>query len=204
MEVFSRKVLLIPALTALLLLMLDSYILSREGDVPYLYQERSSLEFPAFSTRDLMGNAVTQEIFSGELSLVCLWVTQDAEASQGLFSALSELQGENPGSLQVIGILGDVRETDPPEKIDHARSIVQDFPRGTRQILSSDDMTNFLRRIRSAPTACFVDENGRIIGQAIVGNEPELIKKEFHRLANADPVAADMERRIQSRLLGGP
>ena len=204
MELFSRRVLLIPALTVFLLLMLDSYILSRDGDVAYLYQEPSGLEFPAFSTIDLMGNAVTQEIFTGELSIVCLWVTQDAEGSRELFARLYELQGERPDSLQMIGILGDVRDTDPPEKIDNARSIVRDFPQGTRQILSCDDMTDFLRRIRSAPTACFVDENGMIVGQAVVGNEPELIKKEFHRLAKTDPVATDMERRIQSRLLGGP
>ena len=142
--------------------------------------------FPKFSTIDVNGRPATNEIFAGKFTIIVLWVTKDTQSRQ-LLQTLSDWQRENQDKLQVVGLVGDVKSTDTAEKISLARQITVDCP--VPQLLVNDDMTAFLSGIKTAPTICFVNPYGQLVGQPVSGYEIDLIKKEVRRLMTADSPA---------------
>ena len=142
--------------------------------------------FPNFSTIDVNHQPVTNEIFAGKFTILVLWVTKDTQSRQ-LLQTLSDWQRENQDKLQVVGLVGDVKSTDAAEKISLARQITTDCP--VPQLLVNDDMTAFLTSIKTAPTICFVNQYGQLVGQPVSGYEIDLIKKEVRRLMTADSPA---------------
>ncbi|WP_303842520.1 hypothetical protein [Selenomonas ruminantium] len=142
--------------------------------------------FPNFSTIDVNGRPATNEIFAGKFTILVLWVTKDTQSRQ-LLQTLSDWQRENQDKLQVIGLVGDVKSTDAAEKISLARQIMADCP--VPQLLVNDDMAAFLSGIKTAPTICFVNPYGQLVGQPVSGYEIDLIKKEVRRLMTADSPA---------------
>ena len=191
-----QRLLWIPILTILLLLMLDIVLIDRMKDAPVEQKN----PFPAFRTKDLQGNTVTHDIFKGRFSVVCLWVTRDAADSRELLDAMSAWKSSSLKSFQIIGIIGDVRDTGNSERIDTARSILRGSTENIPHLLVNDEMGEFLKGIRNVPTTCFVDEHGNLIGQPVVGNEPALIQKEAHRLMEEDSPQKEWSRKIQERL----
>ena len=182
---YMRKYLL-PITVIFLMLALDIFLMSTQPKTIYQLNENESLKFPAFRTQDIKGNIITDEILYGKISMICLWVTEDAETSRELLTELSELQKNFSDKIQFVGLIGDVKEDDNPERIEFAKQIVYDCPNDFLQLLVNDDFYSFLTRLHNAPTICFTDENGNIIGQPIVGNEIQLIKKEATRLIEKD------------------
>ena len=142
--------------------------------------------FPNFSTIDVNGRPATNEIFAGKFTILVLWVTKDTQSRQ-LLQTLSDWQRENQDKLQVVGLVGDVKSTDTAEKISLARQITVDCP--IPQLLVNDDMLSFLSQIKTAPTICFVNQYGQLVGQPVSGYEIDLIKKEVRRLMTADSPA---------------
>ena len=142
--------------------------------------------FPNFSTIDVNSRPATNEIFAGKFTILVLWVTKDTQSRQ-LLQTLSDWQRENQDKLQVVGLVGDVKSTDAAEKISLARQITTDCP--VPQLLVNDDMTAFLTSIKTAPTICFVNQYGQLVGQPVSGYEIDLIKKEVRRLMTADSPA---------------
>ncbi len=142
--------------------------------------------FPKFSTIDVNGRPATNEIFAGKFTILVLWVTKDTQSRQ-LLQTLSDWQRENQDKVQVIGLVGDVKATDAAEKISLARQIMADCQ--APQLLVNDDMTAFLSGIKTAPTICFVNPYGQLVGQPVSGYEIDLIKKEVRRLMTADSPA---------------
>ena len=142
--------------------------------------------FPNFSTIDVNGRPATNEIFAGKFTILVLWVTKDTQSRQ-LLQTLSDWQRENQDKVQVIGLVGDVKATDAAEKISLARQIMADCQ--APQLLVNDDMTAFLSGIKTAPTICFVNPYGQLVGQPVSGYEIDLIKKEVRHLMTADSPA---------------
>lgn len=200
----SNRILLIPLLTVGLLLILDVFLISRMDEVPSIYQESHAISFPCFRTRDLNGNIVTHEIFVSKFSVVCLWVSKDAVASRELFRALSTWKATLSTPVQLVGIIGDLRDTENQEGITAIQSAMKDIPDDIPQLLVNDDLTYFLQRLRNAPTICFVDEQGMLVGQPVIGNEPALIQKEAERLIGTNDKHGELERKIQNKLFHRP
>ena len=148
--------------------------------------------FPKFQTTDLAGNTITNKIFTGKFTVLVLWVTRD-ENSRQLWHFLSDWQQAESDRLQIIGLAGDVKITDDADKINYARQITAAY--SIPQLLVNDDMAEFLTTARAAPTICFVDATGRLIGQPVTGYEPELIKKEARRLLGTDS-SANMDKSL--------
>lgn len=155
--------------------------------------KQNMLSFPAFQTVDLNGNTITNKIFTGRFSVVVLWVTKD-ENSRQLWRFLSDWQQTENGRVQIIGLVGDVKSTDDAAKISYARQMAAEFAQP--QLLVNDDMAEFLTNMRAAPAICFVDATGRLVGQPVIGYEPELIKKEARRL-----LATDSQTNIDKSLI---
>ena len=204
MKRLSDRIFLIPLMTVGLLLLLDVFLISRMDEVPSIYQESHAISFPYFRTRDLKGNIVTHEIFAGKFSVVCLWVSKDAASGRELFCALSEWNSTLSTPVQLVGIIGDLRDTENQEGIAAIQSAIEDIPDDIPQLLVNDDLTYFLQRLRNAPTICFVDEHGMLVGQPVIGNEPALIQKEAERLIGTKDKQGELERKIQNSLFHRP
>ena len=68
------------------------------------------------------------------------------------------------------------------------------------QLMVNDDFTPFLSKLRSAPTIVFIDGAGRLVGQPVVGDEPELVKKELSRLLEKDSPRSLALKKIQKAI----
>ena len=153
--------------------------------------------FPQFQTRDLAGHVVSNEVFAGKFTVLVLWVVKDTNSHQ-LLQELTDWQVHESADIQIIGLIGDVKTTDNEDKIALAQTIVQDIP--SPQLLVNDDMAAFLTTIKAAPTICFVNPYGQLIGQPVTGYETDLIKKEVRRLMAADSPSAINKSLIMKKL----
>ncbi|MBO6304182.1 MAG: hypothetical protein J6M62_03755 [Selenomonadaceae bacterium] len=189
---------LIPFLTVFLLLALDGFIVSRISE-PYIYQNDKSFKISSFTAKDLNGNAITQDIFAKNFTVVCLWVTKEAENSRKVMADIENLKNSTSTDFQIIGIVGDLREDSDKQEFENARKITRDF-KNVLQIIPNDELIDILTKIRNAPTVFFVDDEGNIIGQPIVGNEPTLMKKELFRLTNKYSEQDKLKEKIHANI----
>lgn len=189
---------LIPFLTVFFLLALDVFIVSRINE-PYIYQNDKSFKISSFTAKDLNGNTITQDIFAKNFTVVCLWVTKDAENSKKLMENIEGLKKYSSVNFRLIGIVGDLREGSDKQEFENARKITRDF-KNVLQIVPNDELKNILIKIRNAPTVFFVDGEGKIIGQPIVGNEPKLIEKELLRLTNKNSEKDKLKEKIHANI----
>lgn len=193
----QKKLWILPVLT-LVLLAVDALFLGREGAI---HVDGAGDPFPAFRTESLDGRAVTDEIFAGKTTAVCVWTVRDAEISRAALQHLAGIVGELPENAQFIGLVGDVKAEDDEEKRATAKTIASGCPAIIPQLLINDDFMPFLTRLRSAPTVVFIDSAGRLVGQPVVGDEPALVKKEFFRLIEKDAPRNLALQKIQKALL---
>ncbi len=178
----QKKLWLLPVLT-LLLLAADALLLGRDGAI---HLESAGQPFPFFRTETLDGRAVTDEIFAGKTTAVCVWTVHDAGLSRTALQKLAATLAELPENAQFIGLVGDLKTEDGAEKRALAAAIAEGVPASFPQLMINDDFSPFLIRLRSAPTVVFIDSAGRLVGQPVVGDEPELVKKEFFRVMEKD------------------
>ena len=182
MAFHQKKLWLLPFL-ALLLLAADALFLGRDGAI---HVSGAGEPFPAFRSETLDGRAVTDDIFAGKTTAICVWVIRDEAGSRAALQHLAALAEELPENAQCIGLVGDLKTEDDEEKRAAAKTIAAGLPPSFPQLLVNDDFMPFLTRLRSAPTVVFVDGAGRLVGQPVVGDEPELVRKEFFRLMEKD------------------
>lgn len=183
MMAFQQKKLWLLPFLALLLLAADALLLGRDGAI---HVEVVGAKFPAFRTETLDGVAVTDEIFAGKMTAVCVWTVKDVENSRAALNHLAAIAEELPENAQFIGLVGDLKAEDGADKRTAAKAIAAGGSAIFPQLLINDDFMPFLTRLRSAPTIVFVDSAGRLVGQPVVGDEPELVRKEFFRLLEKD------------------
>ena len=164
----------------------DKYRLPNRSMVLYETDEESAFVIPPFRTTDLDGNEVRNDVFTGKVNVVCLWVTEDADVSRELLQNLAELNEKTPDQVRFVGLVGDVKETDSAEKATLAAEIAGDCRGKIPQLKVNDDLAELLTRIHNAPMTFFVDENGKLIGYPIVGNEPRFIEREISHLSDGD------------------
>lgn len=196
MAFHQKKLWLLPFL-ALLLLAADALLLGRDGAI---HVSGAGEPFPAFRTETLDGVAVTDEIFAGKMTAVCVWVIRDEAGSRAALQHLAALAEELPENAQCIGLIGDLKTEDGAEKRAAAKAIAAGLPPSFPQLLVNDDFMPFLMRLRSAPTVVFIDGAGRLVGQPVVGDEPELVRKEFLRLMEKDSPRNLALQKIQKAL----
>lgn len=123
-----------------------------------------------FTANDLDGNAVTDAVFSNvDLTMINVWATFCGPCLQEM-PDLGELADEYSGKgVQIIGIVSDAGESE--EDIASVRAIVEKTGAGYVQLLPSAYLLeNLLLDMRYVPTTLFVDRNGNLVGDMIVGS----------------------------------
>lgn len=197
MMAFRQKKLWLLPFLALLLLAFDAAFLGRDGAI---HVDSAGAKFPAFRTETLDGVAATDGIFAEKTTAICVWVTRDEAGSRTALRKLSVIAENLPENAQFVGLVGDLKTGDGAEKRALAKSIGTELPSSFPQLMINDDFAPFLTRLRAAPTVCFVDNSGRLVGQPVVGDEPELVRRELSRLIEKNSPRSRALQKIQKAI----
>ena len=140
--------------------------------------ETSRVSFGKFTATDLNGNEVTQDIFSNsDLTMINIWATFCGPCLQempGLGALSSEYADKG---LQVVGIVVDVLDSSgavSSSQVDLAKEIVQKTGAAYTHLLPSEDLIRIkLNAVSAVPETVFVDKNGDVVGEPLVGSRSE-------------------------------
>ena len=128
--------------------------------------------FSSFTTKDLDGNIVDQDILKGKkLTIINVWATFCGPCLREM-PELEKLSKEMADrDVQVVGIVVDVTNANYQIKNDQmqqAKEIVSQTGVSFPSLIPCRDLET-LCGVQAVPTTFFVDENGRQIGNAYVG-----------------------------------
>ncbi len=124
--------------------------------------------FPSFSTENLNGDTVTDQVFAGKsVTMINIWGTYCGPCISEM-PALQDLNAHLPDNAQILGIIVDVR-ADDKGNLQSAVKIANDAGVTFDNLILTDELAWALSGVQFIPTTIFVDSDGRIIGNAIVG-----------------------------------
>lgn len=122
-----------------------------------------------FAAEDLEGNEITDEIFNDKkVTMINFWATFCGPCIEEM-PDLGKLAAEMPEGSQLIGVVLDVTGSVKEENLKTAKSIVSEADAQYPQIIADDQLQDYAQQLIGVPTTIFVDENGTIIGEPIVG-----------------------------------
>lgn len=125
-------------------------------------------QIPTFSTTDIDGNPVTNDIFKGhKVTMINIWGTFCGPCIEEMPS-LGELANQMPDGTQLIGMMSDVRLNDD-KNLSFAKEILQKANATFPNLKRDDGLDPFLNSILAEPTTLFVDANGKLLGDPVAG-----------------------------------
>ncbi len=126
-------------------------------------------KFPTFATVDLKGNEVTNKIFAQKkITVVNIWGTF-CPPCIGEMPELGEWARNMPADAQIIGLICDVRGKDDAQTIDAAKKILTEANADFVNLLPNEQVAEYLQKVEFVPTTIFVDAQGNIVGEAVIG-----------------------------------
>ena len=141
---------------------------------------------PDFATTDLEGNTVTQDVFLGkDLTVVNVWGTYCGPCINEM-PELGEWAAELPDNVQLLGVVCDLVTGDEGETLELARDIVARTGADYTSIAMCDDLAWLAYSIEGVPTTFFVNGNGEIVGQAILGAYVDQYKAQVEELLDGN------------------
>lgn len=127
---------------------------------------------PAFTTKDLDGNTVTESIFTEkDLNVVNIWGTFCNPCIEEM-PELGEWAKNMPDNVQLIGLVSDISDENDTKHYDLAVTIMERANADFLQIIANDDFNSIMKWVTGVPTTIFVDKEGNIVGK-IVGADVE-------------------------------
>lgn len=139
---------------------------SGEEDVSAKFEERA-VKMPAFTAKDLQGNEVTEEIFAGkDLTVLNIWGTFCPPCIREM-PELGEWARAMPENVQLIGLITDIQGEEDKEHL--ALEITGKTGAEFTQIIANQDFYWLLSQVVGVPTTLFVDGEGNLVGDPIVG-----------------------------------
>lgn len=136
-----------------------------------------------FEAKDLEGNVVkSEDLFAGhKVTMINLWGTWCIPCKREL-SALEELNQEwAEKNCQIIGIVTDAEDE---ETIEEAKEILNNKGVTYVNLVPFEGLTDLLPQ-GSWPTSYFVDENGKLIGEPVIGAKLADYQEVINRLCEA-------------------
>ncbi|WP_312640331.1 TlpA disulfide reductase family protein [Hydrogenoanaerobacterium sp.] len=144
------------------------------GDATSSAAEESVPSLSAFTSTDLEGNEVTQEIFADyDLTMINIWATFCGPCLSEM-PELGELAAEyKDKNVQIVGIVMDVLKQDgtiSEEMVDTAKEVVAKTGAAYTHLLPSNDLIQAkLKDVTGVPETIFVDKSGNIVGKSYLG-----------------------------------
>lgn len=131
-----------------------------------------------FKTVDLDGNEVTDRIFAETaLTVVNIWGTFCSPCIEEM-PELGAWARELPENVQIVGLIQDISRADDTEHLELAKQIISKADADFVQLIAgTDDFAGVMDSLVGVPTTIFVDSNGNIVGEPIVGADVEGYKK---------------------------
>ncbi len=130
--------------------------------------ERSGTKFPDFSMQDLDGNVFDQTIFAGsELTMVNMWGTFcppciDEMPDLGKLAKVLE----SDYNARLIGLVVDIGSEDT---LALAKEILDRSEAAHLNLIPDEAVSGFLQQFEFVPTTFFIDKEGYVLGQPVVG-----------------------------------
>ena len=141
---------------------------AKEGSTSSAGTEEGTEKFPAFETTDTKGNKVTEKIFADkDITMVNVWGTFCGPCIHEM-PELQKIYESLPENANLIGVIADVPEG-MKDGVDNANYIEKQTGVKYTNLTLSDSLGSFARRFYAVPSTIFVDKNGNIIGELVMG-----------------------------------
>lgn len=134
--------------------------------------------FEVFSTEDVNGNPVTNEIFADyDMTVINIWGTFCGPCINEMpaLGALAKEYAEK--NVLFMGLVGDVINNDGSISegiVEDARNIIADTGADYLHVLPKNELLyNVMTQITAYPTTVFVDSEGKQVGYAVMGAQSE-------------------------------
>lgn len=132
-------------------------------------RENQAAAFPVFTATDLNGNTVTESIFSEkDLTVLNIWGTFCGPCI-GEMPELGEWAAKMPDNVQLLGLIIDINGEEDTEHRDLAVDITQKAGADFTNLIANADFAPILKDVVGVPTTLFIDGDGNIVGDPIVG-----------------------------------
>jgi thiol-disulfide isomerase/thioredoxin len=128
-----------------------------------------------FSTQDLNGEAIDNSIFAEQkLTMINIWATFCRPCIEEL-PDLQKMSQDMPKGTQLISIVGDAVDE---EHLKLARQIARDTGVSFTSLVPDKSLQQYLDdNLTAYPTTIFVDSNGKMVGEPIIGRQDMSIYK---------------------------
>lgn len=133
--------------------------------------------FPAFTATDLDGNTFTESIFAEkDLTVLNIWGTFCGPCI-GEMPELGEWAKEMPDNVQILGLIIDINGEEDTEHHDLAVDITQEAGVEFPNLIASADFAPILKDVIGVPTTLFIDKEGNLVGDPVIGADVNGYKK---------------------------
>ena len=134
-----------------------------------------------FSTTDLEGNTVTNDIFSqADLTVVNFWGTFCNPCINEM-PELAKWNEEMPDNVQMLGLEAmNCTFMQSPT----AQQIVEKTGVTYENVIAPGAFDQFINKLAGVPTTVFIDKNGKVVGEAVVGAKVEEYKQHVEDYLN--------------------
>ena len=140
----------------------------KEGSTASAGAEAGKEKFPSFETTDTKGNKITEKIFADkDITMVNVWGTFCGPCINEM-PELQKIYESLPENANLIGIVADVPEG-MKDGVDNANYIEKQTGVKYTNLTLSDSLSSFAKRFYAVPSTIFVDKNGNIIGELVMG-----------------------------------
>lgn len=134
------------------------------------------VNMPQFSTTDMDGKKVTNDIFADyDLMVVNFWATYCNPCIDEL-PELAEWKKELPDNVNLIGLLVDVDEKDS-DQYKLAEKIISQTGADYQHLIATEEFDDMISNLVGVPTTFFVDSTGKIIGEPFAGADVSAYKQ---------------------------
>ena len=125
--------------------------------------------FPSFSTTDLAGNVVDSNTFSNyQITMVNIWGTFCGPCIEEM-PDLEKLSKEMPQGTRLVGLVCDALDD---EHKSLAKKILSEKGVSYANWIPDESLKKYMDdHISGVPTTLFIDQNGQIIGDALIGSQ---------------------------------
>lgn len=139
--------------------------------------DTEAYQMPEFSTVDLNGETVTNDLFAEkDLTVLNVWGTFCGPCVAEM-PELGEWAEELPENVQLVGLIIDIEGENDTEHRDAAVEITQKAGAEFRHLIANEDFAPFLEGVAGVPTTVFVDKEGKLVGSAILGAQVDKYKE---------------------------
>ena len=134
------------------------------------------VNMPQFTTKDMDGNKVTNDIFADyDRTVVNFWATYCNPCIDEL-PELAEWKKELPNNVNLIGLLVDVDEKGS-DQYKLAEKIIKETGADYQHLIATEEFDDLISDLVGVPTTFFVDSTGKIIGEPFAGADVDAYKQ---------------------------